>query len=85
MQLGITERTVKAHLTNIYNKLGVDSRAAAVSVGIQRGLIRRCAPPHGRTPACISAPQNGRNVRQQFSRTRWSACPYRSARHPHRV
>ena len=38
-QLGITERTVKAHLTNIYNKLGVDSRAAAVSVAMQRGLI----------------------------------------------
>jgi NarL family two-component system response regulator YdfI len=37
--LGVTERTVKAHLTNIYNKLGVDSRAAAVSVGIQRGII----------------------------------------------
>ena len=39
MQLGVTERTIKAHLTNIYNKLGVDSRAAAVSVGIQEGII----------------------------------------------
>jgi two-component system, NarL family, response regulator YdfI len=39
LELGITERTVKAHLTNIYNKLGVDSRAAAVSVAMQRGLI----------------------------------------------
>lgn len=29
--LGITERTVKAHLASIYNKLGVDSRAAAVA------------------------------------------------------
>ena len=38
-QLGITERTVKAHLTNVYNKLGVDSRAAAVSVAMQRGLL----------------------------------------------
>ncbi|MCB8925461.1 MAG: response regulator transcription factor [Ardenticatenaceae bacterium] len=37
--LGVTERTVKAHLTNIYNKLGVDSRAAAVSVAIQREII----------------------------------------------
>lgn len=37
--LGITERTIKAHLTNIYNKLGVDSRAAAVSVGIQQGIL----------------------------------------------
>ncbi|MCA9920054.1 MAG: response regulator transcription factor [Anaerolineales bacterium] len=37
--LGVTERTVKAHLTNIYNKLGVDSRAAAVSVAIQKEII----------------------------------------------
>jgi two-component system, NarL family, response regulator YdfI len=38
-QLGVTERTIKAHLTNIYNKLGVDSRAGAVSVGIQQGIL----------------------------------------------
>lgn len=38
-RLGITERTVKSHLDSIYNKLGVDSRAAAVSIAIQRGLI----------------------------------------------
>ncbi len=37
--LGITERTVKAHLTSIYNKLGVDSRAAAVAVGTQKGWL----------------------------------------------
>lgn len=46
-RLGVTERTIKAHLTNIYNKLGVDSRAAAVSVGIQQGLI----PPDGLEPS----------------------------------
>ena len=40
LQLGVTERTIKAHLTNVYNKLGVDSRAAAVSVGIQQGILR---------------------------------------------
>ena len=38
-KLGITERTVKAHLTSIYNKLGVDSRAAAVSEGMKQGLL----------------------------------------------
>ena len=37
--LGITERTVKAHLTSIYNKLGVDSRASAVAMAAQRGLL----------------------------------------------
>ena len=39
LRLGITERTVKAHLDSIYNKLGVDSRAAAVSIAMQKGLI----------------------------------------------
>jgi NarL family two-component system response regulator YdfI len=40
--LGITERTVKAHLASIYNKLGVDSRAAAVAAAGTLGL-----PPQG--------------------------------------
>ena len=38
--LHITERTVKAHLASIYNKFGVDSRAAAIAVAAQRGLLR---------------------------------------------
>jgi NarL family two-component system response regulator YdfI len=38
-QLGITERTVKAHLSNIYVKLGVESRAAAVSEAMRRGWL----------------------------------------------
>lgn len=38
-QLGISERTVKAHLASIYNKLGVDSRAAAIAVAAQMGLL----------------------------------------------
>ena len=37
--LHITERTVKAHLASIYNKFGVDSRAAAIAVAAQRGLL----------------------------------------------
>lgn len=39
VQLGISERTVKAHLASIYSKLGVDSRAAAIAVAAQRGLL----------------------------------------------
>ncbi len=39
VHLGISERTVKAHLDSIFNKLGVDSRAAAVSEALKRGLL----------------------------------------------
>jgi len=39
--LGISERTVKAHLASIYNKLGVDSRAAAIAVASQNGLLQK--------------------------------------------
>jgi len=39
LRLGITERTVKAHLASIYGKLGVDSRAAAIAVAAQKGLL----------------------------------------------
>ena len=38
-RLGITERTVKAHLASIYNKLGVDSRAAAIAIAAQKGWL----------------------------------------------
>ncbi|MCB0121479.1 MAG: response regulator transcription factor [Caldilineaceae bacterium] len=39
VQLQISERTVKAHLASIYNKLGVDSRAAAIAQAAQHGLL----------------------------------------------
>lgn len=38
-RLGISERTVKAHLASVYSKLGVDSRAAAIAVAAQKGLL----------------------------------------------
>ena len=37
--LGISERTIKAHLGSIYQKLGVDSRAAAIAAAAGRGWL----------------------------------------------
>ena len=38
-RMGITMRTVEAHLTSIYTKLQVDSRSAAIVAAIERGLL----------------------------------------------
>ena len=38
-QLFISERTVAQHLTTIFNKLGANTRAQAVAVATQRGLL----------------------------------------------
>ena len=35
----ISEATVKTHLLHLYEKLGVNDRAAAVSEAYQRGLL----------------------------------------------
>jgi DNA-binding NarL/FixJ family response regulator len=39
-QLDLSENTVKTHLSHIFDKLNVQSRAEAVSVALQRGVIR---------------------------------------------
>jgi len=38
-RLGISEHTVKFHVSAIFAKLGVTSRTEAVKIGIRRGLI----------------------------------------------
>jgi NarL family two-component system response regulator YdfI len=38
-RLGVTERTIGAYITSIYTKLDVDSRAAAVALAIERGIL----------------------------------------------
>jgi two-component system, NarL family, response regulator len=38
-ELGITEETVKSHVTNILSKLGANDRTHAVTIGLRRGII----------------------------------------------
>jgi len=38
-QLGISEHTVKFHVSSVFAKLGAQSRAEAVSIGARQGLI----------------------------------------------
>ena len=40
-ELLVSEATVKSHLSHIYGKLGVDTRAGAVAAAIERRIIRR--------------------------------------------
>lgn len=49
-RLFITEATVKSHLLNIYGKLGVGDRAAAVTEAFNRGLLVPKAPDSFRNP-----------------------------------
>ena len=39
-KLYISEATVKTHLVHIFGKLGVDDRTAAVTVALEKGIIR---------------------------------------------
>ena len=38
--LGITEGTVQIHVKNIFGKLNVNDRTAAVQVAVRRGLVQ---------------------------------------------
>ncbi len=38
-RLGISEHTVKFHISSILDKLGASTRTEAVTLGIRRGLI----------------------------------------------
>jgi two-component system NarL family response regulator len=38
--LGVSESTVKNHLTNLFRKLDVDCRSQAINVGVRSGILR---------------------------------------------
>jgi DNA-binding NarL/FixJ family response regulator len=40
-----SEATGKTHLLHVFAKLGVDDRTAAVTVALERGIIRLDRPP----------------------------------------
>ena len=52
-ELGIVERTVKFHVTSIFDKLGVSDRTAAVIKGFELGLLQVHADEH---PARLAQP-----------------------------
>jgi DNA-binding NarL/FixJ family response regulator len=43
-ELHVSEATVKTHLVHVFAKLGVDDRTAAVTVALERGIIRLDQP-----------------------------------------
>ena len=42
--LHVSEATIKTHLLHVFAKLGVDDRTAAVTVALERGIIRLDRP-----------------------------------------
>ena len=45
VKLGITERAVLAHLASVYGKLGVETRAGAMTLAVQRGIVPAMPEP----------------------------------------
>jgi len=43
-ELHLSEATVKSHLIHIFDKLGVADRTAAVTVALERGILRLQSP-----------------------------------------
>ncbi len=39
-ELNVSENTVKTHVKNVFEKLGVSDRTSAATLAIKRGLVR---------------------------------------------
>jgi DNA-binding CsgD family transcriptional regulator len=57
-QLGISEGTVRTHLENIYDKLGVSSRTAAVTRAFPDGTADQSAAGPGQAPPALLLPSS---------------------------
>lgn len=66
-RLGVTERTVKAYASELYEKLGVHNRAGAVAEALRQGLLPG-APERSSDPVHS---QMGRDQYQQAARPRF--------------
>jgi DNA-binding NarL/FixJ family response regulator len=59
-RLIVTENTVKTHVTSLFNKLGVDSRARAVGLAANEGLLDGATTSGGRAAIDHAPPKWGR-------------------------
>lgn len=51
----ITEATIKTHLIHIFSKLGVDDRTAAVTMALERGILRLRPPESSENQAPLDS------------------------------
>src|SRR5215472_12682437 len=73
--LRISEATIKSHLLRIFRKLGVEDRTAAVTVALERGLLRLTQQLYVACDKRQSAAFLKRHCQRQMSRAREPGWP----------
>jgi DNA-binding CsgD family transcriptional regulator len=51
--LGVRSRTARNHLANLYQRLGVHTRAEAVMCAVRLGLVEPVEPPRANAPSTL--------------------------------